>query len=62
VIVGGPKLKMHQCDLPKEMGRSSCSALRDPSPDPAEHRSTTSKPPKSLIQRADDEVMQVLQE
>ena len=61
VIVVGPKLKMHQCGLPKEMAIELFQPF-------VIHRLIRQnivnniKAAKKLIQRADDEVMQVLQE
>ena len=61
VIVVGPKLKMHQCGLPKEMAIELFQPV-------VIHRLIRQnivnniKAAKKLIQRADDEVMQVLQE
>jgi len=61
VIVVGPKLKMHQCGLPKEMAIELFQHF-------VIHRLIRQnivnniKAAKKLIQRADDEVMQVLQE
>jgi len=61
VIVVGPKLKMHQCGLPKEMAIELFQPF-------VIHRLIRQnivnniKAAKKLIQKADDEVMQVLQE
>ena len=61
MIVVGPKLKMHQCGLPKEMAIELFQPF-------VIHRLIRQnivnniKAAKKLIQRADDEVMQVLQE
>ncbi len=61
VIVVGPKLKMHQCGLPKEMAIELFQPfvinrlIR-------QNIVNNIKAAKKLIQRADDEVMQVLQE
>jgi len=61
VIVVGPKLKMHQCGLPKEMAIELFQPF-------VIHRLIRQnivnniKAAKKMIQRADDEVMQVLQE
>mgnify|MGYP003337327082 FL=1 len=61
VIVVGPKLKMHQCGLPKEMAIELFQPF-------VIHRLIRQnivnniKAAKKLIQRGDDEVMQVLQE
>jgi DNA-directed RNA polymerase subunit beta' len=61
VIVVGTKLKMHQCGLPKEMAIELFQPF-------VIHRLIRQnivnniKAAKKLIQRADDEVMQVLQE
>jgi len=61
VIVVGPKLKMHQCGLPKEMAIERFQPF-------VIHRLIRQnivnniKAAKKLIQKADDEVMQVLQE
>jgi DNA-directed RNA polymerase subunit beta' len=61
VIGVGPKLKMHQCGLPKEMAIELFQPF-------VIHRLIRQnivnniKAAKKLIQRADDEVMQVLQE
>ena len=61
VIVVGPKLKMHQCGLPKEMALELFQPF-------VIHRLIRQnivnniKAAKKLIQKADDEVMQVLQE
>ncbi len=61
VIVVGPQLKLHQCGLPKEMAIELFQPF-------VIHRLIRQnivnniKAAKKLIQRADDEVMQVLQE
>nr|YP_002048758.1 DNA-directed RNA polymerase gamma chain [Paulinella chromatophora]B1X3M9.1 RecName: Full=DNA-directed RNA polymerase subunit beta'; AltName: Full=DNA-directed RNA polymerase subunit gamma; Short=RNAP subunit gamma; AltName: Full=PEP; AltName: Full=Plastid-encoded RNA polymerase subunit beta'; Short=RNA polymerase subunit beta'; AltName: Full=RNA polymerase subunit gamma; AltName: Full=Transcriptase subunit gamma [Paulinella chromatophora]ACB42548.1 DNA-directed RNA polymerase gamma chain [Paul len=61
VIVVGPRLKIHQCGLPKEMAIELFQPF-------VIHRLIRQnivnniKAAKKLIQRADDEVMQVLQE
>ena len=61
VIVAGPTLKLHQCGLPKEMAIELFQPF-------VIHRLIRQnivnniKAAKKLIQRADDEVMQVLQE
>ena len=61
VIVVGPKLKMHQCGLPKEMAIELFQPF-------VIHRLIRQnivnniKAAKKLIQKGDDEVMQVLQE